>query len=314
MPARSARAVRFDRYGGPDVLYVADVPTPKPGPGEVLVEVRAAAINPGEAAIRSGAMDPESTGTFPSGEGSDLAGVVVATGPDVTAFRLGDEGLGYSWTRSSHATHAVVPVTQLIGKPAGMSWEVAGSLYVVGVTAYAAARAVGADDGDVVAVSAAAGGVGRVLTQLLVHRGARVLGIASKANADWLTAHGAVPVEYGDGLAARLRAEAPGGVDAFIDLHGPEYLQLAIDLGVAPSRIETIISYEKAAELGAKSEGSTDASTPEVMQEIADLVSAGVIEIDIAGTYRLEDVAAAFAELAGGHTQGKLVLIPGRGA
>ncbi len=210
MPPASTRAVRFDRYGGPDVLYVSGVPTPKPGPGEVLVEVRAAAINPGEGAIRSGAMDPQATGTFPSGEGSDLAGVVVATGPDVTAFGLGDEVLGYSWTRSSHATHAAVPVTQLIRKPAGMTWEVAGSLYVVGVTAYAAARAVDAGPGDVVAVSAAAGGVGRVLTQLLVHRGARVLGIASKANADWLTAHGAVPVEYGGGGASTAGGQAPG--------------------------------------------------------------------------------------------------------
>src|SRR6201994_240968 len=310
MPGASTRAVRFDRYGGPDVLYVADVPTPQPGPGEVLVEVRAAAINPGEAAIRSGAMDPESTGTFPSGGGSDLAGVVVATGPDVTAFRLGDEVVGYSWTRSSHATHAVVPVTQLIGKPAGMSWEVAGSLYVVGVTAYAAARAVGADDGDLVAVSAAAGGVGRVLTQLLVRRGARVLGIASKANDDWLTAHGAVPVGYGDGLEGRLRAAAPDGIDALIDLHGPEYLDLAIALGVARDRIETIISYPKAAELGTKSEGSTDASAPEVMQEMADLVTAGVIEIDIAASYPLEEVAAAFTAQFEGHTAGKIVLLP----
>src|ERR1700735_19356 len=104
MPGASTRAVRFDRYGGPDVLYVADVPTPEPGPGEVLVEVRAAAITPGEAAIRSEAMDPESTGTFPSGEGSDLAGVVVAAGPDVTAFPLGGEGLGYSWARATHRT------------------------------------------------------------------------------------------------------------------------------------------------------------------------------------------------------------------
>ncbi|HEY2281493.1 MAG TPA: FAD-binding protein [Streptosporangiaceae bacterium] len=310
--------MRFDRYGPSDVLYVADVLTPEPGPGEVLVEVRAAAINPGEAAIREGAMDAMSPSTFPSGEGSDLAGVVVAAASDVTAFRPGDEVLGYSWTRSSQATHAAVPASQLIAKPAGMSWEVAGSLYVIGVTAYAAARAAGATDGDVVAVSAAAGGVGRVLTQLLVHRGVRVLGIASKANADWLTAHGAVPVEYGAGgmaqLADRLRAQAPDGIDAFIDLHGPEYVQLAVDLGIAPSRIETIIAYEKAAELGARSEGSTDASTPEVMQEMADLVTAGVIEINIAGTYPLEDVAAAYDELARGHTQGKLVLIPGRGA
>src|SRR6201992_4212380 len=143
MPTAATRAVRFDRYGGPDVLYVSGVPIPKPGSGKVLIEVRAAAINPGEAAIRSGAMDPEATGTFPSGEGSDLAGVVVATGPDVTAFGRGDEVLGYSWTRSSHATHTVVPVTQLIRKPAGMAWDVAGSLYVVGVTAHAAARAGG---------------------------------------------------------------------------------------------------------------------------------------------------------------------------
>src|ERR1700759_3362039 len=128
MPPATTRAVRFDRYGGPDVLYVADLPTPKPGPGEVLVEVRAAAINPGEAAIRQGFMDPDSSGTFPSGEGSDLAGVVVATGPQVTGFQLGDEVLGYSWTRSSHATHAAVPATSLISKPSGMSWPVAGSL------------------------------------------------------------------------------------------------------------------------------------------------------------------------------------------
>src|SRR6201995_5540107 len=310
MPAASARAVRFDRYGGLDVLYVSDVPTPKPGPGEVLVEVRAAAINPGEAAIRSGAMDPQATGTFPSGEGSDLAGVVVATGPDVTGFGLGDEGLGYSWTRSSHPTHAAVPETQLIRKPPGMSWAVAGSLYVVGVTAYAAVRAVNAGRGDVVALSGAAVGIGRVLTQLLVHRGARVLGIPSKANADWISAHGAVPVEYGDGLEGRLRAAAADGIDAFIDLHGPEYLDLAVALGVARDRIETIISYPKAAELGTRSEGSTDASTPEVMQEMADLVTAGVIEIDIAASYPLEEGAAAFAAQFEGHPAGKIVLLP----
>src|SRR6201995_1893634 len=141
MPAASARAVRFDRYGGPDVLYVADVPTPEPGPGEVLVEVRATAINPGEAAIREGAMDAMSPSTFPSGEGSDLAGVVVAAAAGGTAFSPGDEVLGYSRPGSTHAPHAAVPANQLIGKPAGMPWEVAGSLYVIGVTAYAAARA-----------------------------------------------------------------------------------------------------------------------------------------------------------------------------
>ena len=142
MTAAAARAVRFDRYGGREVLYVADVDLPTAGPGEVVVEVRAAGINPGEAAIRTGALHEMFPATFPSGEGSDLAGVVTALGPGVTEFSPGDEVLGFSFRRSSDATHAAVPVGQLIHKPPQLSWEVAGSLYVVGVTAYAAVRAV----------------------------------------------------------------------------------------------------------------------------------------------------------------------------
>src|SRR6201995_944334 len=186
MTASVARAVRFDRYGGRDVLYVTDIDVPTPGPGEVLVEVRAAGINPGEAAIRSGAMQEIFPATFPSGEGSDLAGVVVEVGGDVSDFAVGDEVLGFSFQRSSHATHTVVRVDQLIRKPAQLSWEVAGSLYVVGATAYAAVRAVGAQPGETVAVSAAAGGVGSIVVQLLVLGKARVLGIAGPGNADWL--------------------------------------------------------------------------------------------------------------------------------
>ena len=159
MTASGARAVRFDRYGDRDVLYVADVDMPSPGPGEVVVEVRAAGINPGEAAIRTGAMQDMFPATFPSGEGSDLAGVVTAIGPGVTEFSVGDEVLGFSFRRSSHATHTAVPVNQLIPKPPELGWEVAGSLYVVGATAYAAVRAVDPKPGETVAVSAAAGGV-----------------------------------------------------------------------------------------------------------------------------------------------------------
>ena len=136
------RAVRFDSYGGPEVLYVTDVERPEAGPGEVLVEVRAAGINPGEAGIRSGALHERFPATFPSGEGSDLAGVVVEVGSGVSYFAVGDEVLGFSFQRSSHATHTTVPVEQLIHKPTELSWEVAGSLYVVGATAYAAVRAV----------------------------------------------------------------------------------------------------------------------------------------------------------------------------
>jgi NADPH2:quinone reductase len=310
MTPGKTRAVRFDRYGGLDVLYIAEIDTPAPGPGEVLVEVRAAGINPGEAAIRSGTMHEMFPATFPSGEGSDLAGVVTEVGPEVTEFAVGDEVLGFSMRRSSHATHTTVPVHQLIKKPTELSWEAAGSLYVVGATAYAAVRAVAPQPGETVAVSAAAGGVGSLVVQLLVRRKVRVLGIASHNSADWLRAHDVTPIEYGDGLEARLRDAAPDGVDAFIDLFGPDYVQLAVDLGVPPQRINTIISFQKAAEVGAKTEGSSEASTPEVLAEMADLVAGGAIDFDIAATYPLDRVADAFAELEQRHTHGKIVLLP----
>jgi NADPH:quinone reductase-like Zn-dependent oxidoreductase len=304
------RAVRFDSYGGPEVLYVTDVERPKAGPGEVLVEVRAAGINPGEAGIRSGALHERFPATFPSGEGSDLAGVVVEVGSGVSYFAVGDEVLGFSFQRSSHATHTTVPVEQLIHKPTELSWEVAGSLYVVGATAYAAVRAVAPQSGETVAVSAAAGGVGSLVVQLLALRGVRVLGIASSGNAEWLRAHGVEPIEYGDGLADRLRQAAPDGVDAFIDLFGPEYVQLAVDLGVPLERINTIIAFAKAAEVGAKTEGSAEASTPPVLQEIADLVVSGAVDFDVAATYPLDRVVDAFSELEQRHTHGKIVLLP----
>lgn len=182
-PSAHAEAVRFDRYGGREVLSVRDVPMPRPGAGEILVEVRAAGINPGEALIRSGVLHERLPATFPSGQGTDLAGVVLETGPDVANISIGDEVLGYSWTRSSHASHTVVPAHQLVHKPEALSWEVAGALDVAGTTAYAAVRAVDPKPGAVVAVSAATGGVGTLVVQLLVQRGATVLGIASASSA-----------------------------------------------------------------------------------------------------------------------------------
>ncbi|ORA19068.1 NADP-dependent oxidoreductase [Mycobacterium arosiense] len=310
MTAAAARAVRFDRYGGREVLYVADIEMPSPGPGEVVVDVRAAGINPGEAGIRTGAMHEIFPATFPSGQGSDLAGVVTAVGTGVTEFSVGDEVLGFSMRRSSHATHTAVPVGQLIRKPAELRWEAAGSLYVVGATAYAAVHAVAPQPGETIAVSAAAGGVGSLVVQLLVLRQARVLGIAGPGNVDWLRSRGVIPIAYGDGLAERLRAAAPNGIDAFIDLFGPDYVQLAVDLGVAPERIDTIISFQKAGEVGAKTEGSMEASTPEVLAEMAELIVSGAIEFDIAATYPLDRVADAYAELERRHTHGKIVLLP----
>jgi NADPH:quinone reductase-like Zn-dependent oxidoreductase len=305
-----AKAVRFDKYGSVDVLYVADVEVPSAAAGEVVVQVQAAGTNPGEAAIREGYLDSVSPATFPSGEGSDLAGVITAVGDGVTEFSVGDEVLGWSERRSSHAEYVAVPVGQLIRKPAGVSWPVAGAMYVVAVTAYAAVRAVSAGPGDTVVVSAAAGGVGTVVVQLLKIRGASVIGIASAANHAWLTAHGVTPVTYGDGLADRLRAAAPDGIDAFIDLFGPDYVRLAVDLGVPRDRIETIIAFAAAQEYGTKAEGSSDASTTDVLAEMTDLVASGQVEIPIAASYPLDEVQQAYTELEQRHTRGKIVLIP----
>jgi NADPH:quinone reductase-like Zn-dependent oxidoreductase len=305
-----AKAVRFDKYGSVDVLYIADVEVPSAAAGEVVVQVKAAGINPGEASIREGYLDSMFPATFPSGEGSDLAGVVSETGDGVTEFAAGDEVLGWSWERSSHAEYVKVPVGQLIRKPAGVSWPVAGAMSVITVTAYAAVRAVSAGAGDTVVVSAAAGGVGTVVVQLLQVRGASVIGIASAANHAWLSAHGVTPVTYGDGLAGRLKAAAPDGIDAFIDLFGPDYVRLAVDLGVPRDRIETIIAFDAAHEYGTKAEGSSDASTTDVLAEVTDLVASGQIEIPIAASYPLDEVRQAYTELEQRHTRGKIVLIP----
>ena len=304
------RAVRFDKYGDRDVLYVADVETPKPPPGEVLVQVRAASINPGEASIRKGFLHERFPATFPSGLGTDLAGVVSSVGDGVSDFAPGDEVLGWSWRRSSQAEYATVPVTQLVPKPAGLGWEVAGSLNVAGATAWAAVEAVKPQPGETVGVSAAAGGVGSIVVQLLGLRGARVIGIASPANHEWLRAHDVVAVEYGDGLEERVREAAPGGLDAFVDTFGPEYVDLALALGVAPERIDTVISFERAAEVGAQTEGSATGSTTEVMATLAELAASGRLDVPIAATYPLERVRDAFAELEQQHTRGKIVLIP----
>ncbi len=304
------RAVRFDRYGDRSVLYVAEVEVPTPGPGHVQVEVRAAGVNPGEAAIRSGALDSRFPATFPSGQGSDLAGVVSLVGPGSSRFAPGNEVLGWTWDRASHAEFVVVPETQLVTKPAGLVWEVAGSLYVVGATAYAAVEAVEPEEGDVVAVSAAAGGVGSLVVQLLRLKGASVLAIASKTNHEWLASKGAVPIAYGPELRRDLEEAAPDGIDAFIDLFGPEYVELALDLGVAPWRINTITSFDKAGEVGARTEGSASGSSTEVLALMADLVTSGQVELPIAATFPLEEVQQAFELVEQRHTHGKVVLVP----
>ncbi len=304
------KAVRFDEYGGVDVLKVAEVPRPVPGPGEVLVEVKAAGINPGEAKIRDGLLHSRWPATFPSGEGTDLAGIVDQLGESVTSAAIGDEVIGWVDTRSSQAEYAVVEAAHLVPKPAEVPWEEAGALPVAGFTAWAAVRAVALKQGDTLVVSGAAGGVGSIAVQLARRAGATVIGLASEANFGWLKSHGVIPVSYGEGVADRIRAAAPK-VDAFIDTYGGDYVELALnDLGVEPGRVDTIVRFDAIEKYGVKSEGNAIGASAGTLAELAALIASGELEVPIAGTYPLEQVREAYRQLETGHLRGKIVLIP----
>jgi NADPH:quinone reductase-like Zn-dependent oxidoreductase len=306
------KAVRFDEYGTADVLKVVDVPDPEPGPGQVLVRVKAAGVNPGEAKIRDGLLHARWPATFPSGQGSDLAGVVEKLGPDVTGVTAGDEVIGSVDTRSSQAEYAVVDATNLVPKPASLSWEVAGALPVAGFTAWAAVRAVALNPGDTLVVSGAAGGVGSITVQLARRAGATVIGVAGQPNHEWLRAHGVIPVTYGEGVADRIRAAAGRAtVDAFIDTYGDDYVELALnELKVDPARLDTIVRFDAVEKYGVKAEGNAVGASARTLAELAGLAANGELEVPIAGTYPLDQVTEAYAELAKGHIRGKIVLFP----
>ena len=304
------KAVKFNQYGEIDVLQVVDVERPTPGPGQVLVKVKAAGINPGEASIRKGLLHQRWPATFPSGEGSDLAGIVAAVGEGVQGFAEGDEVIGFTHNRASHAEFVIVEASDLIHRPHNVSWEVAGALFVAGTTAYAAVRAVSLKQGDTVVVSGAAGGVGSIAVQLAVREGAKVIGLASPTHHQWLRDHGVIPVAYGEGVEQRIRAATDNHLDAFIDTYGADYVELALKLGVQPERIDTIINWEAVAKYGIKAEGNAQGASAEVLAELAQLIDQGALEIPIAHVYPLTEVQEAYRELEQRHTRGKIVLVP----
>ena len=305
------KAVRYDEFGGIEVLRVDEVERPVPGGGQVLVRVRAAGINPSEAAIRTGAVRELFPSTFPSGQGSDLAGVIEELGTGVDGFAPGDEVIGFSNKRASQAELVVVEAADLTRKPENVPWEVAGSLYVVGVTAWGAVHSVEPKEGETVVISGAAGGVGSLAVQLARRTGATVIGLASESNHEWLRAYGAIPVAYGDGVADRIRSAAPGDVDAFIDTHGNGYVDLALALGVATERIDTIADFAAAAKHGVKTDGGAAAGPgAAVLAELARLIADGHLDLPIANVYPLAQVREAYTELERRHTHGKIVLKP----
>ncbi|MEU4559535.1 NADP-dependent oxidoreductase [Actinoplanes sp. NPDC023936] len=305
-----SRIVSFTRFGGTDVLEVIEAETGTPGPGEVLVEVRAAGLNPVESGIRGGFLQQVYPTTFPARQGKDLAGVVTAVGPDVTGFAAGDEVVGFTTAPGTQAETVVVPATHLTARPAGVPWEVAGALFTAGAAACASVRAVAVTAGDTVVVANAAGGVGSIAVQLARLAGATVIGLAGPVHHDWLRAHDIVPVAYGEGAEQRIKDASGGTVDAFIDAFGAAYVDLAITLGVRPERINTLMNFAAAGRYGVKARGSNDAATPEVLAELAGLVADGRLEVPVEATYPLDRVAEAYQHLERRHTLGKIVVIP----
>jgi len=215
--------------------------------------------------------------TFPSGQGGDLAGIVEEVGPGVANVEVGNEVIGFTNDRSSQAEFVLVDSGQLVPRPANVSWEQAGALFVAGTTAYAAVRSVGLSAGDTVVVSGAAGGVGSIAVQLARNAGARVIGLSSDTNHKWLADHGVIPVTYGGGVGDRIRAASGGKVDSFIDTFGGGYVELALKLGVATNRIDTIIDFAAAAKYGVKTEGNHEGATADVLAELAGLLAQAVL-------------------------------------
>jgi len=306
------RAVRFDRYGGPDVLEVVEVARPEPGDGQLLVRVRAAGLNPFDSKLRRGFFEGQIPVEFPAPQGTDLAGIVEAVGAEVTGFAPGDEIVGSSGRRGAQAEYALVAITTALPRPPSVSWEAAGGLWVVATTAAAMIRAAGVGAGDVVLVSGASGGVGGLVSQLAHHWGASVIGVSSAANHEWLRAHGVRPVAYGEGVEERIReaVEAAGGpLTAVLDTAGGGYAELGIKLGVAPERIDTVADYGAAERLGVKQEGGAMGTAADVAA-ILDLMAVGELELPVHASFPLDQVQAAYTELEQGHPRGKIVLIP----
>ncbi|WP_205684048.1 NADP-dependent oxidoreductase [Cryobacterium aureum] len=251
--------------------------TPVPGIGEVVVEVMAAGLNPGESSIREGHLDNEWPARFPAGQGSDFAGFIARIGVDVTGWKIGDAVLGHT-VRGSQANFVTVPVGNVIAKPERLSWEIAGSLYVAAATAWQAVQGANPGPGRTVLVHAAHGGVGVIAAQLAKRRGSRVIGTASPDSFDYLRQIGVIPVEYGPGFEERLRRIAPEGIDAELNRLGDNVL-LNVD--------------------------STDTV---VLEKIASLIADRQIVIPVAAIYEFERVREAYRELEAGHAHGKIVL------
>jgi NADPH:quinone reductase-like Zn-dependent oxidoreductase len=301
-----SRAVIYEKFGGPEVLELREVPEPHAGSREVRVRVAAVGLNPMDWKLAS---MPELAAQFgisvPSGFGYDFAGVVDEVGEDVDGFAVGDRVYGGAQARAA-ADYVITPGKALFHTPDGISDEVASTLPVAGSTAVAALAAIDLQPGDTVLIGGAAGGVGVLAVQLAKLAGANVIGTASQSTFDFLRQLGAEPVAYGSGLAERVRALAPDGVAAATDLFGTETVETALALGVPAERISTIAAGPNPPG-GVRATGGIDAG-PDALERITAAILAGKLTVALAATFPIEQVTEAVTLQAGSHVHGKIVI------
>ncbi|MEV7976781.1 NADP-dependent oxidoreductase [Streptomyces sp. NPDC086519] len=301
------KAIVYAEYGGPEVLRLAEVEEPHAGPGQVRLKIVAVGINPIDYKIRRGWLQQMIPVTFPAVPGSEAAGIVDEVGEGVTGVSVGDEVLGFTVT-GAYADYALA--TDFAPKPAGLEWESAAALPVAAETSHRVLDALGVTDGETLLVHGAAGVVGSVGAQLAVARGATVIGTASEANHDYLRSLGVTPVTYGDGLADRVRAAAPQGIDAVYDAAGYNALEVSIDLrGGTTERIVTIADM-RAVELGIPISAEASSQFGPTLAGYARLAADGRLRVRIDRGLPLADAAKAQELSEAGHPHGKLVLRP----
>ncbi|THA23731.1 NADP-dependent oxidoreductase [Streptomyces sp. RKND-216] len=303
------KAIVTNGYDGPDGLELTEQPDPKVAPDHVLVRVKAAGVNPVDWKVASGGLDAIYETRFPLIPGWDVSGVVEALGVDATEFEVGDEVMGYlRKDEIGHGTYAelvAAPVRALARKPSSLSWEQAAGLPLAGLTAHQALHRLGVTGGDTVLVHAAAGGVGSMAVQIAVALGARVIGTASERNHDYLRSLGAEPVPYGDGLAERVRALAPGGVDAAVDFVGGDAAEVSRQVLKKAERVLSVVDPQVRAEGGRYLFVRPDAAG---LTALGDLADAGRLAVHVDRALPLAQAAEAWRASREGRTRGKIVL------
>lgn len=300
------KVVEYDRTGDASVLELRLKPLPAPKPDEVTVEMICAGISHIDAFIRNGreqSVDDE----WPRGTGSDFAGIVVASGENAGAFPPGTEVIGHVHA-GAHATYITVPVAAIVPKPKTLTWEAAGGLFLAGATALDTLDSlkIGAD--DTLVISAAAGGVGSIETQVATHRGATVIGTCGERNFDYLRQLGIKPVRYGEGIADRIRAAAGGPVTALIDNFGQDGSDLVDQLGVPASRYRSSADRRDTELRLLQNDPASVAYGTDLLARVTHLAEKRAFTLLISGLYALDDVASAYHDLDKLHSRGKVLL------